>query len=114
MIKVMRPPLPGSAVFSDEAWTELSRNLQLSKRELQLIQRVFDDQTESEMATELGMSPNTVHTHMERLRRKLAVSDRSELLLRTMCEFLRLTTTPESSLPPICARRAAGRCPFRD
>ena len=109
MTNLARPPLPGSAVFSDEAWTELCRSLQLSKCELQLIQRVFDDQTESEMAQELGISPNSVHTHMERLRRKLVVSDRAELLLRTMCEFLRLTTMPKGALPPICARRVAGR-----
>lgn len=108
------PTLPGSAVFSKEAWLKLAGSLILSRRELQIVQRIFDDQTESVMAKELGISPNTVHTYMERLRRKLAVGDRAELLLRIMCEFLRLTTTPESALPPICARRAAGRCPFRD
>ena len=114
IMRLPQPALPGSAVFSHEAWRELARSLQLSRRELQIVQRVFDDRTEQKMANELGISPNTVHTHMERLRRKLVVSDRGELLLRILCEFLRLTTTPESVLPPICSRRNAGRCPFRD
>jgi DNA-binding CsgD family transcriptional regulator len=110
----LQPALPGSAVFSTQAWTELARSLLLSKRELQIVQRVFDDRTEAKMAEDLGISSNTVHTYMERLRRKLVVNDRGELLLRIMCEFLRLTSAPQSALPPICARRAAGRCPFRD
>lgn len=113
-MNVLHPPLPGSAVFSKQAWKQLASTLRLSRRELQIVQRVFDDRTESKMAIELGISPNTIHTQMERLRRKLVVADRGELLLRVMCEFLRLTTAPESVLPPICARRAAGRCPFRD
>jgi DNA-binding CsgD family transcriptional regulator len=114
MMRLLHPPLPGSAVFSVEAWSELAQSLQLSRRELQIVQGVFDDRTELKMAKDLDISPATVHTHMERLRRKLVVSDRGELLLRIMCEFLRLTTAPQSILPPICARRAAGRCPFRD
>jgi DNA-binding NarL/FixJ family response regulator len=81
---------------------------------MQIVQKIFDDRTELEMGKELDMSPATVHTHMERLRRKLVVAGRGELLLRVMCEFLRLTAAPQSVLPPICARRAAGRCPFRD
>jgi len=92
----------------------MARSLQLSTREVQIVQKVFDDRTDVEMAKDLGISPSTVHTHMERLRRKVAVSDRGELLLRIMCEFLRLTTTPESALPPVCARYASGRCPVRD
>jgi hypothetical protein len=52
-----------------------------------------------------------VHTHVERLHRKLAVIDRVELILRVINEFLKLTTAPGSLLPPICAVRAAGRCP---
>ena len=108
------PTLAGSAVFSKEAWKGIAASLRLSRRELQIVQRIFDDRTEPEMSKELGIAPGTVHTHMERLRRKLVASDRAELLMRVMCEFLRLTMAPQSMLPPICARRAAGQCPFRD
>ena len=92
----------------------MSRSLRLSRRELQIVRQIFDDRTESQMSAELGIAPGTVHTYMKRLRHKLVVGDRAELLMRVMCEFLRLTMAPQSALPPICARRAAGQCPFRD
>jgi DNA-binding CsgD family transcriptional regulator len=113
-MKLLQPTLPGSAVFSKEAWQEISRSLRLSRRELQIVERIFDDDTESEMSKELGITRSTIHTHMERLRRKLAVTDRGEMMLRIICEFLRLTMAAQSLLPPICARRAAGQCPFHD
>jgi DNA-binding CsgD family transcriptional regulator len=103
----------GSAIFSEEAWRQLGRSLGLSRRELQSVRGIFDDRKESTIANELGISAHTVHTHMERLRRKLGVVDRVELVLRIVNEFLRLTTVPDGSLPPLCATRAAGRCPFQ-
>lgn len=108
-----RRQAPGSAIFSEQAWAEIARSLGLSPRELQIVRGVFDDRTESAIAADLGMSPHTVHTHIERLYYKLAVADRVELILRVMDKFLALTAAPESTLPSICANRAAGRCPMR-
>lgn len=108
-----KPLCAGSAIFSEEAWRQLGRSLRLSRRELQSVRGIFDDRKESTIAAELGISAHTVHTHMERLRRKLGVVDRVELVLRIVNEFLRLTTLPGGSLPPVCARRAAGRCPLQ-
>ncbi len=103
----------GSAIFSDQAWAEIARSLKLSRRELQIVRGVFDDQTEFTTSANLGISSHTVHTHVERLHRKLSVTDRVKLVLRLTDEFLRLTAAPGSSMPPICANRAAGRCPLR-
>ena len=100
-------------MFSEQAWLEIARSLTLSARELQIVRRIFDDHTESTIAADLNISPHTVHTYIERLHRKLAVADRVELILRVMNEFLALTAAPESSLPPICANRTAGRCPMQ-
>lgn len=108
----LRCPL-GAAMFSDQAWEEIARNLKLSSRELQIVRKVFDDHTEFAIADDLSVSPHTIHTHCERLYRKLAVTDRVRLVLRVMDEFLALTVASETVLPPICANRVAGRCPLR-
>jgi DNA-binding CsgD family transcriptional regulator len=107
------PPSSGSAIVSRRAWTEIGCSLNLSGRELQIVRGVFDDRTEVAIAADLGISPHTVHTHVERLHHKLAVANRVELVLRVMDEFLVLTASSQNLLPSICGRRAAGRCPFR-
>jgi DNA-binding CsgD family transcriptional regulator len=99
-------------MFSEQAWEEIAHSLKLSGRELQVVREVFDDRTEFAIANNLHLSPHTVHTHCERLYHKLAVTNRVRLVLRVTNEFIALTFAPESSLPPICANRAAGRCPL--
>ena len=76
-------------MFSKPAWQEIARSLKLSGQELQIVRGVFDDYTEFAIASNLQVSPHTVHTHCERLYRKLAVTDRVKLVLRIMDEFLR-------------------------
>ena len=102
----------GSVMFSEQAWTEIAHSLKLSKRELQILHGVFDGCTEFAIASELRISPHTVHSHIERLHNKLAVTDRVELVLVIITEFLRLTLAPGTTLLPICAHRAAGCCPL--
>jgi DNA-binding NarL/FixJ family response regulator len=108
----LRCPL-GAAMFSEQAWMEIARSLRLSGQELQIVRGVFDDYTESAIASNLRVSPHTVHTHCERLYHKLAVTDRVKLVLRVMDEFIALTVAPGSVLPPICGNRNAGHCPLR-
>ena len=105
--------LAGSAMFSLQAWEEIARSLKLSGRELQLARGVFDDEKDHNIASALGVSVHTIHTHFERLHHKLGITDRAQLLQRVMQEFLALTASPENVLPPICANRATGRCPLR-
>ncbi|HVM61995.1 MAG TPA: helix-turn-helix transcriptional regulator [Verrucomicrobiae bacterium] len=102
----------GSALFSDQTWTEIARSLRLSPREAQILHGVFDDRTELAIAADLNISPHTVHSHVERLYHKLDVADRVGLILLVISEFLRLTAAPGSRLPPLCASRAAGLCPL--
>lgn len=99
-------------MFSEQAWAEIARSLELSPRELQIVRGVFDNRIELAIATDLGISPHTVHSHTERLHHKLGVADRLELILRVTNEFLALTEAPETILPSICANRTAGRCPL--
>jgi DNA-binding CsgD family transcriptional regulator len=100
-------------MISEQAWPEIARSLRLSPRELQILRGILDDHTEFAIAVDLGISPHTVHTHIDRLHRKLGVVDRVTLVLRVLDEFLSLTVAPGSALPAICAHRAAGRCPLR-
>jgi DNA-binding NarL/FixJ family response regulator len=75
-----------SPIFSDHDWREIAHLLDLSKRQLEMVRAVFEDQTELAIASNLGISQHTVHTHFERLHRKLAVANRVQLVLRVMAE----------------------------
>jgi DNA-binding CsgD family transcriptional regulator len=99
-------------MLSELAWVEIARSLKLSPRELQIARATFDDRKESAIAADLGIAVRTVHTHIERLHRKLDVVDRAQLILRIVHEFLRLTISLDGKLPPICANEAAGLCPL--
>lgn len=105
----MRPV--GSAMFSEHAWETIAHSLKLSGRERQIVQRIFDDETDLGIAQHLGISLYTVHTHVERLHHKLAITDRPQLLLRVMQEFMMLTLSPEHDLPPLCANHGSRGCP---
>ena len=87
----------GPLVFPDSTWRALARQLKLSDRESQILQAVFDDEKESVIAANLGISSHTVHTHLERLYRKLGVSSRVSLLRRVFFEYLRLRAEDPAS-----------------
>lgn len=91
---------PGRSIFSDRQWLSLARSLQLSDRELEIVQCIFDDRTETATARQLGISAHTIHTHLERLYRKLGVSTRCAVVIRVFAEYFKQRSP----------RRAAGRC----
>jgi ATP/maltotriose-dependent transcriptional regulator MalT len=80
-------------ILPSDAWKTIAQSLHISNRELQIIQGIFDDRKEFAIADELKISVHTVHTHLERLYRKLGVSSRVTLVLYILSEYL-------SSLPP--------------
>ena len=92
------PGADGSTMFAEQAWGRISRSLKLSGRELQIVRAVFDDRIESAIAAELGISAHTVHTHFNRLHRKLGVADRPQLILRIVNTFLKLPASPARAL----------------
>ena len=51
----------------------------LTARERDVLALVLADQTNAEMAAELGVSPNTVKTHVQRLLAKFEASSKREL-----------------------------------
>jgi DNA-binding NarL/FixJ family response regulator len=71
-----------------DAWLDISRSLQLSEREAQVVGLILRDESESGIATQLGISSHTVHTHLERLYRKLSVTSRCQVVIRIFRAYI--------------------------
>jgi DNA-binding NarL/FixJ family response regulator len=85
-----RIPDGGREVLTVSQWTAVGLSLRLSPRELQIVQAVFDDLKEAAIADDLGISAHTVHTHLERLYRKVGARGRTTMAVRILAEHLRL------------------------
>ena len=77
-------PAGGSCLFQTETWHQVREALSLSPRELQIVQSVFDDDSELVISRKLSISRHTVHTYMERVYRKLDVQSRVALVVRVI------------------------------
>ncbi|QDV92193.1 transcriptional regulator NarL [Phycisphaerae bacterium RAS2] len=77
----------GRHALSEEQWDYAGRRLRLSRREMQISKCIFDDLKESAIGRGLGISPHTVHTHLERLYHKLGVRSRLALVVRVVSEI---------------------------
>ena len=78
----------GRDLISADEWTAIGRSLRLSAREIQMLEGVFDGETEAGIARDLDISAHTVHNYLVRLYRKLEVNSRCELLIRVFGEHL--------------------------
>lgn len=76
---------PPSSCLSDDEWRSIQQTLGLSRRQLQIVLRIFDGLREESIGRQLGISSHTVHAHLNRLYGKLHVKSRSELIV---CVFL--------------------------
>jgi len=83
---------PGHSLLSASTWLNLRAALGLSPRELQIVLGIFDDQKEDSIAAEMGISPRTVNTYVQRLYRKLDVCSRVQLIVRLVSAHLALFT----------------------
>jgi DNA-binding CsgD family transcriptional regulator len=95
----LSPRLNGSPSFPDHAWDEVGRMLRLSGRELQIVRGMFNDKIQYAIAAELGISPHTVHTHIERLYHKLGAANRAQMLVRVMTAFVALAAHAKIPAP---------------
>jgi len=89
LVDAARNAIEGNAVihpqltktFIEEARTasgDEPRTTPLSKREREILQKVADGATTRQVATDLGISPHTVKTHLERIFEKLGANDRAQ------------------------------------
>lgn len=77
-----------TTLFSKEEWRALADAMELSPRALQIVSRLLTNATEAEISADLGISPHTVHAHVERVYRKLNVRSRVDLTVRVVSQFL--------------------------
>lgn len=80
------PSTVGRWLLSADEWDSIGASLRLSAREFEIVQCVFDDESESSIGQRLGISRHTVHTYLDRLYRKLGIGSRGQLLLRVVAE----------------------------
>jgi len=78
----------GQCPLPTERWAVIAQGLQLSDRELQIIQGLFNGKHETVIGRELCISTHTVHAHLGRLYRKLQVHGLPGLLLRVFAEYV--------------------------
>jgi len=71
-------------VFRTPDWNMINRNLTepLSRREVDVLNLIFEGKTNTQMADELFISVNTVKSHLLNLYQKLGASSRTEALTR--------------------------------
>lgn len=69
---------PRSGEFTPNARAQAS--LGITERERQVLQLLADGRSNKEIAAQLGLSPNTVKTHVARLFEKLRVARRTEAI----------------------------------
>ena len=97
-------------LLTDRAWIVLSGSLSLTDREVQVIRGVLLNLKDAAIGSLLGISPHTVHVHLNHVFTKLKVTTRAELIRRIYDE-LHALILQKGELPPICHLRANGRCP---
>lgn len=71
-------------LLSEQAWTLAQDRLHLSERETEIARHVLQDLKELAIGQRLAISAHTVHTHLERMYRKLGVSSRMQLAMRIL------------------------------
>ena len=81
-------------------WGELGETLGLSRRQIEIVRCVFDGLSEPGIGELLGVSPSRVHTHLDRLYKKLHVHGRCELVVAIFIEYM-----SRSSGGAVAARR---------
>src|SRR5688572_25732780 len=76
--RLFRRTPPGEFVGNPQA----QQTLGISERELQVLELLAAGHSNKEIARRLGVSPNTVKTHVARLFEKLGAKRRTEAILR--------------------------------
>lgn len=69
-------------------WDSIGTALRLSPRELEVVRSVFECGADPLIAVRLGISPHTVHTHLDRIYRKLGLGSRCDLVLRVFETYI--------------------------
>ena len=77
-----------SSHLNHQNWRAIGDELHLSARQLQIAKCMFDGFDEPSIGRVLGLSRHTVHSHVNRLYKKIQVKSRCELMVRVFLVFL--------------------------
>jgi two-component system response regulator DegU len=75
---VIHPQLTKTFIEEVQHVEDAPTTTPLSKREREILQMVANGSTTKEVARDLGISPHTVKTHLERIFEKLGANDRAQ------------------------------------
>lgn len=76
-------PRPNSTDF-DNLYSSLGQEANLTERELEVLQRIVDGKTNTEIAGEMNISVHTAKAHVGNILDKLAVSDRVKAAVKAI------------------------------
>ena len=74
--------------LAEEDWKQIVAFLALSPWESEVAKLLLTGTNERDVGAELSISAHTVHTHVERLYRKLAIGSRCELIARLFAAYV--------------------------
>lgn len=77
LIEIVRQVYAGARPISAKIAERLASRIGLSPREIDILERIADGKRNKEIAHELGITQETVQTHIKRLFAKLNVTDRT-------------------------------------
>ena len=96
----------------DDVWRAIAGSLGLSEREAQIARLLLsDDNREDTIATVLAISPHTVHTHLERLYRKLGVTSRCHVVARIFRRYVEMAAGPAGEIALVASPAIAEDAP---
>lgn len=90
-----------NGLFSPTEIDAIARALRLSEREVEVALLALEDLGEVQIAERLGVSPRTVHTHFDRLYRKLDVHSRPAMLVKLFRTFRCVQHVPPKPPPDV-------------
>lgn len=77
-----------STIISDDDWRAISDSLELSSRQFEILKHVVDGSDDDVTSEKLGISVHTVRSHIKRIRQKLGVHSRADLVSRVFLSYL--------------------------
>lgn len=88
---------PPSSYLKSDDWRCIADSLGLSARHLDVVQGVFDGLDQASIGLQLGVSPHTVHSHLNLLYRNMGVNSRCELIVRVFLVYVANQARPPAN-----------------
>lgn len=74
-------------LFSRDEWAQMVKDLKLSPRQSEVVDRIVAGMNDCEVAESLDMAVRTVREHLTHVFRRLGVRDRTQLIVRVFLQF---------------------------